>query len=219
MKHLIVFALIISIQSDFATARTDDPGNNCGSKGIPDQGEVNAVEKLTNGLERENLKKLSSSLCGQLQLAYSTDMTPKQIDTSIENLILQHINTTRRSEDYQKRITTFWNRKAQFLICTVKTPVSRSPQHFLKRAIDFNLHRGVFNKFLYKNRKLLRKTVNHIELYNGKRETILDYVENILNSKDQNQYDIGELLVIQTTLKKYFGALNAVKIPKLIKCS
>ena len=53
-------------------------------------------------------------------------------------------------------------------------------------------------------------TVNHIEIYQGKEETVLDYIENILkNPNNSTEYDFVELKSLKKTLIKYYGAKYA----------
>jgi len=140
MKHLIVFALIISIQSAFAAARTDDPGNNCGSKGILGQNEIGDIVNLTSGLNKVNIKSFSIDICSQLSMSSLAGDDKAVIGEKLEDHVLRHLGITRETPDYQKSISSFWNKNAKDIICTIPDSRGTTPQHFIERAIDYRMH-------------------------------------------------------------------------------
>ncbi len=192
MKHLIVFTLIISIHTAFATARTDDPNGNCGTKGLPQEEEVSSVENLTKGLDKDNIKVLVTRICSQLQISKTTG--DEDTGERIENHFLTHLGITRETKGYQLLITNFWNSHSQELICDNGASGMRNPQAFMKRAIDMGMEGSALYDFILTDEDEYPVTVNHVQIVNGKKETVLDYVELILTTDPRKKSDVLILL-------------------------
>jgi len=73
-------------------------------------------------------------------------------------------------------------------------------------------HKAVFNKFLFLNRKTYPKNINFVVNYNGRKETILDFVDGIIVQNNEVLYDISQLKRIRRTLVKHFHAKNAADL-------
>lgn len=192
MKQFLILALISVIQAPLATAKPVDPSPQCG-----------------------RIKTLAIKMCGTLEFTDMTEKTDAEFGPEYENLILHHLKITTSTKDYFKRMANFWNTCSQHLICTSKNdPRVRKPQHFMKRALDLDLCGSVFTHFLLKGERSLAYTFNQVEMHNGKEETIIDYIDNILVENDDYKYTITEVKRLRRKLTKLYGAKNAANLRK-----
>lgn len=161
---------------------------------------------------------LVNSMCGEFSttLSIGTDDYGTIADR-VENRIINHLGIEKDADgNYMKEVADFWNANSQNFICTFDDGLAkvRIPQHLMKKAIATSLYAELFYDFLlYEDYGI---NINHIEIYNGEPETVLDYVLHIINDPVQlKEYQgtgyIGRLEEIRKALI-YAGAKTAEEI-------
>jgi len=201
MKLISLLVLTLIFQTAHACDENDS-ASNCKNSG------VTTVDKSAVELEVNALRTLSSKMCVQLQSSrtFGHDNSGERI----ENIMLKHLGITRETKDYKLLVSKFWNDNAQNLICDDDADGLRNPEQFMKRVINMGMHTSALYDFLLLDEEEYPVTVNHIEIYQGKEETVLDYIENILkNPNNSTEYDFVELKSLKKTLIKYYGAKYA----------
>jgi len=167
-----------------------------------------SAESSTDQTDLDGLELLSDKMCIQLQL--SRTMGDEEAGAKIEFHILNHLRVSRQTQGYKLLVTRFWNDNAQHLICDDNAQGYRNPQHFMKRVIDMGMDGSVFDEFLLTDPEEYAITVNHTEIYNGKAETILDFLDNILQTPgNETQYDLPMIRSMREVLIEDYGAKNA----------
>jgi hypothetical protein len=122
-----------------------------------------------------------------------------------ENSILKHIiGVDENHPDKEKLISKFFNENNAKLICGEDTDEFIRPnEHILKRSIalseyDFLLHAANSSKYTL--------DWNFYEMVDGKKETILDYLDMIINDEELAlEYDVDELKELITVLEQSGG--------------
>jgi len=161
-------------------------------------------------VEMSVIKELASVMCSRLVSALAGAGDQDEIGKSFETLVLNHLGIDREKEGYKLLITSFWNANSQDLICTSPFTGVRAPQHFMKRVVDMGMQNEVLYEFILYDPDDYPITVNHIEIYKGKKETILDFVQNILTTPgNEEKYDFKELESLRRILIKDYGAKYA----------
>jgi hypothetical protein len=150
----------------------------------------------------ENLE-LALRVCGASYLAWNGS-TPVR---TFERVILNEIGTTFDDPERFKKISDFINNNNKFLICVNETvPNHRKREHVLKRAIAFQNYS--YLNHLAENEDLYSIDLNFYEIVDGKKETLLDYVNMIIADPEKlNDYDEDGLyelrdMFIEMGLKK-----------------
>ena len=85
-----------------------------------------------------------------------------------------------------------------------------APQHLSKRIIDMRLHKDVYYKYLLRDKEI---DINGIDIVNGRKETILDYIDGILSDPDaEDKYNVKEIKGLRRMFVKRFGAKSAEEL-------
>jgi len=167
-----------------------------------------SAESSTDQTDLDALRLLSHKMCTQLHL--SRTMGSTNAGEKIENHILDHLAISRQTEGYKTQVAGFWNANAQHLICTDTVAKLRGPILFMKRVVDMEMQKTILYGFLLSDPEDYAVTVNHTEFYNGKAETMLDFLDGILRDKARHvDYDIDEIQELREVLIEDYGAINA----------
>ena len=141
----------------------------------------------------------------------------KKAGKGVEGLILNFLGISKEDPKYKEKLTKFWNENADKFICHEEgtTERTRNPQHFLKRIVDLGMHKSVLNGFLLSNPYKLPINVNTVEIYNGKEETLLDYLDAIISNPDnEEKYNIPEIKSLRRLLLMGYNAKTAAELKK-----
>jgi len=160
--------------------------------------------------EAESIKRLSTKMCTQLQMS----KTAKHEDAGrqVEKHILNQLNITREDPNYKLKAANFWNKYAEYFVCT-NNGGRRKPQHFLKRVVDMDFTNKVLYDFLLYDEEEYPISVNAIEIYKGKEETFLDYLNAILaDPKNEEFYSFKEIKLLKSIIIEDYGAKTASEL-------
>tara|TARA_R110002051_G_scaffold59843_2_gene109785 strand:+ start:106 stop:654 length:549 start_codon:yes stop_codon:yes gene_type:complete len=142
---------------------------------------INTQAQSEIEISDERMEDFIKKMC-RVSLTFRTSAA-KQAGSNMEKLILHFLGLTKEDPNYKEKLTKFWNENSDKFICFDEgsTKYTRTPQHFLKRIVDLGMHKTVFYDFLLSDPEGYAIDVNTIEIYNGKEETILDYIDNVLS--------------------------------------
>jgi hypothetical protein len=167
--------------------------------------------KLSNE-EAESLKDIAMDICDQLQ--FSKTGKDKDPEMKIENHILKYLKINRDTPDYKLKVAVFWNKYSEYLICNDSIG-NHHPQHFLKRVVDMDMYETVLYDFLLSDIDEYPISVNAIEIYKGKEETFLDYLNWILaDSKNKAFYSFTDIESLRDLIIIGFDAKTALELKK-----
>ncbi|OAD39924.1 hypothetical protein [Polaribacter atrinae] len=167
--------------------------------------------KIDDAKLNDFIKKLCLS-----GLAFRTSDS-RQAGQDIEELILNFLGLTKEDPNYKEKLTKFWNENNHKFICHEEgtTKFTRTPQHFLKRIVDLGMHKSVLGDFLLSNPYKYPINVNTVEIYNGKEETLLDYLDAIISNPDNKEkYNIPEIKSLRRLLLMGYNAKTASELKK-----
>lgn len=170
---------------------------------------VNRTPSQTKNNTSESLKNLAIEICGNLESSKRSG--DGIIGQRIEDTIREHLHISQNSKDYKQKISNFLNKNSSSLICNFKSSNSRQYQHFLKRAIHMKMHEILFYDFLFTFDEPPLQ-FNAIEIHNGTKETVLDYIDNFLKKSDLTKTTRHQIEVLRDILIDSFGAKKAVDI-------
>lgn len=215
MKRLLVLILISSIHSAYAIARVDDPGANCATKALPSpdkQAEVGEFEKVLGDLEEHEIKKLKL-LANNICSAFDTAQRNPEYDLleSVNSFIVHHLELDKEKNNTEE-IFNFWKDNSKYLICELENAKARTSQHVLKRAIALEYHQQVFYQYLFRIDEP-DLVFNAVEIVDNRKETILDYIDDIIASDDfEKHYNTGEVKKLRKLLANKFNAKTAIEL-------
>jgi hypothetical protein len=161
----------------------------------------------------EQIEDLSINIC-RSALTFR-NASAKTAGESIEYMILKFLNTSQDDPNHKAILTKFWNENNEKCICydDGSTGRTRNPQHFLKRIVDLGMYTSVLNDFLLSNPFKFPIDVNAVEIYNGKEETLLDYLNEILsNPENDGKYNFQELQSLRRLLLMGYNAKTAAEL-------
>ncbi|MEH6537835.1 MAG: hypothetical protein V7719_15645 [Psychroserpens sp.] len=161
----------------------------------------------------ERIEILSKKICSSA-LTFRT-LSAKEAGSNMEKMILNFIGVSKEDPNYKEKFTKFWNENSEKFICYEKgtTQDTRNPQHFMKRIVDLGMYKTVFYKFLLSDPEGYHIDVNTIEIYNGKEETILDYIDNVLSEPNaSSKYHVKEIQSVRDWLVMGYNAKKASEL-------
>ena len=177
--------------------------NNLTPKEISGLSEV--VRRVGSELNDED--SLAEIICG----AGYTNWARTDSIGGFEKAILRHIGKAANDPNKEKHISKFFNDNNSKLICGDDTDeYIRENEHILKRSLalgewDFLGHAANSSKY--------ELDWNFYEMVDGKKETILDYLDMIIGDEElASEYDVDELKELVTVLEQA-GAKRGSQIP------
>ena len=143
--------------------------------------------------------ELASFVCGTYMNSLSNEDPIKYFDQAILKRLKFDIN----HPDRKKIVGKFLNDNHDILICERNMSGDlRESESLIKRGIGRGEY-GLINNLMFFEEDY-NYNLNHYEIVNGKKETILDYIEKILNSPDLlSKYDADGLKVLHNDLIEY----------------
>ncbi|SDS11446.1 hypothetical protein SAMN05216503_2019 [Polaribacter sp. KT25b] len=181
MKNFIKSILLLSILliSNFSFAQTVDEKTN---------------EKLNINSDNNDL---ANKICGASYISWGGANPVKALEMTIINEIGVEADDPLRSQ----KISDFFNKNHDRLICGDDTRQKfRKREHFFKRAIAF--HAYVYFDHLAESDDY-SINMNTYEIIDGKKETLIDYVDKILNDPEKRKlYNVDGLKNLRITLEE-----------------
>ncbi|MEH6537831.1 MAG: hypothetical protein V7719_15625, partial [Psychroserpens sp.] len=136
--------------------------------------------------------------------------------SNMEKMILNFIGVSKEDPNYKEKLTKFWNENSEKFICYEgPEDETRNPQHFMKRIVDLGMYNTVLYDFLLSDEDEYSIDVNAIEIYKGKEETLLDYLDSIIaNPEKAKEYNMPEIKDLRGVIIEDYGAKTASELKK-----
>lgn len=150
------------------------------------------------GQSQEKQGALTEKICGAGYINWSsTDSIG-----NFEAALLRHLGYPKDHPDKEKIITKFFNENNALLICGDDNDTYiRENEHILKRSLA--LGEWDFLGYVANNPKYDGFDWNFYEIVDGKKETILDYLDMIINDEElASEYDVDELKTLIGVLEE-----------------
>lgn len=222
--RLLLITLMIFAQTSLGAARDTSDSENCGNKGLQTPADASALSGITAIAnvavvpehETERFKTLVAIICMQINSVDEDHELGTTVGQRIESLLLNYNGITKETGNYKKKLGIFFNKNKNYFICPEITPHYKA-QHIFKRVIDTNTSEKVlFNYLLHPDYADYNIDVNAIEIVNGERETVIDYIQKV---KQTEIYKLGggfksRVNALERLLVRTYGALPASKISK-----
>jgi hypothetical protein len=176
---------------------------------------VNTQAQNEIKISEERMEDFIKSMCRSALSFRKADAT--KAGEGVEGLILNFLGLTKEDPDYKEKLTKWWNENNHRFICHEEgtTKFTRNPQHFLKRVIDLGMHKTILYDFLLSDEDDYPIDVNAIETYNGKEETVIDYIDNILKDPEvASNYNVREIKDLRDVLILDYGAKTSSELKK-----
>ena len=176
VKITLILGLILSISVQAKAVEI------CESKGVPEIGgsSVNSILSPMKSMSDSEIKSIANKLCANIKFASSSEFNPAKF----KNIILVDLDVSSQTSDSQKNkiVSDFLNNNKQSLICPEsKDDAYDRDMHFLKTA----LLEGVIDLYdeIILDDDEYEIDLNAFEIIDGKKETVVDYLDKLLNSK------------------------------------
>ncbi|MEH6537834.1 MAG: hypothetical protein V7719_15640 [Psychroserpens sp.] len=174
---------------------------------------INAQAQNETKISDERIEDLSKRMCiAALTFRVSSS---KQAGDRIERLILNFLGSSKEDKNHKAIITKFWNENYEKFICYDEgtTERTRNPQQFMKRIVDLGMYKSVLYNFLLSDEDEYPIDVNAVEIYNGKEETLLDYLDGIISNPEKaKEYNIKEIKLLRLTIIEDYNAKIASEL-------
>jgi hypothetical protein len=142
-------------------------------------------------IKKTKLEDLVQKVCSKIMHAKNSQNKEivDEVGKSIEKILLSYLDKSRSSKNYKKEIATFWNKYHESFICKQNTHYGN--KHLFKVVVDMQMQTPVLlDYFLHEDNKY-KINVNAYEIVEGKPETVLDYLDNIVTGNGGGlEYDI-----------------------------
>lgn len=131
---------------------------------------------------------------------------------AFEMMILDYLDIDKaRTPSYRITMRDFWNEHHEQMTCTSPAPGHISPQHLLKRVVEMQGTSSFFFRYFLADRQL---NVNAVEIRDGRRETLVDYLDWAIFLPEAEQlYDVSALRRLRAFLIDHMGAKRAADLP------
>ena len=163
----------------------------------------------TSNMEEISIRLLADQICNAM-IIYDTTGTGA-LHEAFELVILNHLNIDKNNNpNYWVNIRNFWNQHHEQMVCQSEAPGYDSPQHILKRVVEMGDASNFYFGYFLADRQV---NVNAIEMRNGQPETVVDYLDTILEDPQSNLvYDLNEVRRLRSILVELMGARRAREI-------
>jgi hypothetical protein len=176
------------------------------SPACPANGHVNGTEaaeglaSIINNIEGEFVdNELGNFVCA----TYYSSLNSTNPTEDFDMKILEKLGEDKNSPNRKNIVGKFLNENHKNLICGEDSDARlRSNEPLLKRAIGRGEY-GLINNLMFFEDDY-KYNLNHYEIVDGKKETILDYIEKILNDPELlKRYDTDSLMVLHNDFIEY----------------
>ncbi|MAZ47636.1 MAG: hypothetical protein CME65_03685 [Halobacteriovoraceae bacterium] len=206
-KVCLSIALLIIALNSFAQM-SDDGCINCGHefRGMPSN--TTGVEELAAAID-PTISDLADQICNAMVLYDSTGVGP--VHEAFELIILNHLGIDKNTTpNYRAQMREFWNEHHEQMICRSEVQGYENPQHILKRVVEMRNTTTFYFDYFLADRDI---NVNAVEFRNGQPETIVDYIDTILQDPQADQlYDVQEVRRLRSFLVEFMGAKTGMEI-------
>lgn len=171
-----------------------------GIRSTYNQSDISNMEALIGPLSDRSITLFASDLCDSIDTAVSKGYS---INEYLHLQMANYIGVKLGDSNYREKMKAFWNVYSEKFICRY-TPTGqgrKESMHILK-LIAYQQISYDFEHFIKRLGKPIN--VNDIETRNGKRETLLDYLESIENDSKFRKLDV-------TRLKEYIKVHHNAK--------
>lgn len=156
-----------------------------------------------------DLLELTDRLCAMARRVSYTSSSKKHW---IKEILEKELKVKESDPNYKKTMSNFWNKYQHRFICSA-FPDSGFPrrEHIFKRIIH-DRYTHVLDDFFF-DEDLIEVDWNVVEVHNGKKETLIDYLDHILKTERRgSQYDLDEVREIRDGLREEYGAKRASEL-------
>ena len=158
---------------------------------------------------RPTIPELGDQICSAMMVVDTSGTRPAK--DAFELIILNYLEID-EAEDIARRmaIREFWNANHELLICTSEARGYDSPQHLLKRILNLKDSTNFYFDYFLQDRAL---NVNSIEYRDGRPETLIDYIDQILQEPEvEETWDVSKLRRLRTFLIDHMNGKHAVEL-------
>ena len=150
--------------------------------------------------QTEKEKRERNTASKTCEIGYDTWSEDEPI-IEFEKALMSDLGYDYNHPDKNKIISEFFNKYADSLICEDDSFINiRSNEHIFKRSIARGQH--IYIKHVAKT-NAYTINLNFYEIVDGKKETILDYIDKMLvdEKATEEDYDIDEIKLLRTFLE------------------
>ena len=127
-----------------------------------------------------------------------------------EKLLLRYSQISAKEGNYRERLTTFWNRYDDKMICAADGAKSLAAQHFYSRAITNGYQEAILEDYFFSNASDFPIDPNVVFVtQNEEKQTVLDFIDNALAPTDANIfYNVSQVKKLKEIVEKDFEGLR-----------
>lgn len=207
MKQL--FYIVLILQINLVTAKESEPTHSkTNARVLASSSDGNKLQTEFDLGNEKQFNLLVERICLKLIDVRNDDSYPAGIE--IENLLLQFNNWTRETTAYKNKLEEFWKVNQNHFICPKIGHFQE--KHILKTIIDMQVYNPILDRFFLKKSNGYMLDMNAFELVGGKPETVVDYLEKIINGDFEQNYEIVEIKNLLRKLKKHFNAKSSKEL-------
>lgn len=162
-----------------------------------------------NKLSETEIVKFRNNLCSTAHT-----FSRKVVVYTLQSVFINRFKLSKDSKNLNKQIAYYYNLYADRLNCTISPHErSRNPENFLKRAVSLGKYETILYDFLLSDPEKIQINVNSVEVINGKKETLLDYLNTILATPaKRSQYVASDLEDLRSWIIDEYGAKTAEEL-------
>lgn len=154
------------------------------------------------------IQDLANNICNRIILF--NDANIGEPWEAFEDSIAAYWGIERSSPNFRTRVTKFWNENHDKMICTDQHIGYNTPQHLLKRVIEMHVIQGFYFDYLLRDQNT---NVNAVEYHNGKPETVIDFIDEIINDPTVHPlYSMEQIESLRAFLTQIIGAKTAEEL-------
>ena len=215
MMKSLIWCLILTFNFSLATAAEHDPSNAMNAKqalsGQPTTDELKDIEKITKHDNSKAIRALSASICNIYSL--SGVNIAKDTKIAIKDHMKQHENN---SNPTGAQMLQFLNKNRHKMTCSDRNGVQKN---YMKYAFDRraqgDLFEALFMDDLIPDDLSVLIDVNAVSYTGpgGTPETVLDYMDKIIDGKGRSRGFIDEVKALRELLIEDLGAKKFKDLP------
>lgn len=158
-------------------------------------------------------KRIIRNICRRITISSGVSTPTYQI---FKEEVGKFVGVSTNSPEIGRQVETFWNTHHNHFICNMAeiTPEGRKQLHITKMALEYDLFTDYFKNFFTIRNSPYQYNVNSVQIVNGKKETVIDYIDSILNAPQdiQKYYNIKQIKMFRKLLVRKYGAKRASEL-------
>lgn len=159
-------------------------------------------------------RQLGDDLCNMMMVFHSVKNDPGE---GLNMFLQVETGITPDDPDFKQKLTDFWNANSQHFVCRSSDIEYDEPEPILHRMVSSNAIDQFYYEYLNSVRPDNGTRISHdFNIIHEKTgQTVIDYIDHLMKTRDADDPDMQEVLLLLKNMLRSRGALTAEEVLSL----